>query len=111
MLDDAERHWPEEAQVGFCFSHERFVRKNGRFFVLTPGVAVSMRTIDRLSEDKKRDTEFMNHVKGAHGISRLVSEMQLARQRFQKYSTQERQLSHDTSCQSEENVHPPSGRR
>ena len=37
--------------------------KNGKLFVLTSGVAVRMRTIDRLSDDKKRDTEFMNHVR------------------------------------------------
>ena len=39
--------------------------RTGDFVVLTLEGVVSVRTVHRLSEDRKRDTEFMSKVKGA----------------------------------------------
>ena len=41
------------------------VPRTGEFVVLTPDGAVAVRTVQRLSEDRKWDTEFMSKVQGA----------------------------------------------
>ena len=67
-LDDAQGHLLKE-QIGHdssIRSVRRYRAKNRRVFVvLTPEGAVAVRTVQRLSEDRKWSIEFMSSVKGA----------------------------------------------
>ena len=58
--------------------------ENWRVVVLTPEGAVSVRTVHRLSEDRRWDAEFISQVRVLHGISNPTQVKELKKALFQK---------------------------